>query len=171
MQDIRFIREHPDIIRKAIADKFLTLNLDEVLDADRAVLELRQQVEAVQAERNANAKLVPKAAPDERPALIQKGKELSAQLSSLEPALRTQEDHLRALLLRVPNVPHESAPIGPSDEDNRELRREGTPPQFDFVPLDHVDLLAGQGWSDPERVARVSGSRSYLLKGLSLIHI
>ncbi len=165
MQDIRFIREHPDIIRKAIADKFLTLNLDEVLDADRAVLELRQQVEAVQAERNANAKLVPKAAPDERPALIQKGKELSAQLSSLEPALRTQEDHLRALLLRVPNVPHESAPIGPSDEDNRELRREGTPPQFDFVPLDHVDLLAGQGWSDPERVARVSGSRSYLLKG------
>ena len=119
----------------------------------------------MQAERNANAKLVPKASAEERPALIQKGKDLGEQLSSLEPRLRDQEAALSTLLLRVPNIPHESAPIGPSDEENVELRREGKPRQFDFTPLDHVDLLAGQGWSDPERVARVSGSRSYLLKG------
>ncbi|GHG07860.1 serine--tRNA ligase [Deinococcus piscis] len=165
MQDIRFIREHPDTVRKAIADKFVTLDLDEVLAADRAVLELRQQVETLQAERNANAKLVPKASAEDRPALIGKGKELGVQLAELEPQLREQEEALRALLLRVPNVPHESAPVGPSDDDNAELRREGQLPSFDFEPLDHVDLLALQGWSDPERVARVSGSRSYLLRG------
>lgn len=165
MQDIRFIREHPDLIRKAVADKFITLDLEEVLAADRALLDLRQQVETLQAERNANAKLVPKASAEERPALIQKGKDLGTQLSELEPRLREQEEMLNSLLLRVPNIPHDSAPIGPSDEDNVELRREGKPRQFDFNPLDHVDLLAGQGWSDPERVARVSGSRSYLLRG------
>lgn len=165
MQDIRFIRENPDAVRKAIADKFVTLDLDEVLAADRSAAALRGQVEALQAERNANAKLVPKASAEERPALIQKGKDLGAQLSELEPRLREQEEALTALLLRVPNIPHPSAPIGPSDEENVELRREGEPRQFDFEPLDHVDLLAGQGWSDPERVARVSGSRSYLLKG------
>ncbi|WP_261663376.1 serine--tRNA ligase [Deinococcus sp. Marseille-Q6407] len=165
MQDIRFIRENPDVIRKAIADKFLELDLDEVLAADRAVLDVRQQVEALQAERNANAKLVPKASAEDRPALIQKGKDLGQQLSDLEPKLREQEEALRGLLLRVPNIPHPSAPVGPSDEENAELRREGQLPAFDFQPLDHVDLLELQGWADPERVARVSGSRSYLLKG------
>lgn len=165
MLDIKFIRENPEAVRKAIADKFVALDLDEVLSADREVVELRRQVEAMQAERNANAKLVPKATHDERPALIQKGKDLSAQLKELEPQLREREEALRALLLRVPNIPHQSAPIGESDEDNVELRREGALPAFDFEPLDHVDLLEGQGWGDPERVARVSGSRSYLLKG------
>ena len=165
MQDIRFIRENPETVRKAIADKFVSLDLDAVLAADRAVLELRQQVETLQAERNANAKLVPKASAEERPALIEKGKALGAQLAELEPQLREQEEALRSLLLRVPNVPHGSAPVGPSDDDNVELRREGQLPTFNFQPLDHVDLLELQGWSDPERVARVSGSRSYLLKG------
>ncbi|MFC6616752.1 serine--tRNA ligase [Deinococcus radiophilus] len=165
MQDIRLIREQPELIRQAIADKFIDLDLDLVLGADREVLELRQQVEAMQAERNANAKLVPKASPEERPALIQKGKDLGSELATLEPQLREKEEALRTLLLRVPNIPHASAPVGPSDDDNTELRREGEVPQFAFTPLDHVDLLEGQGWGDPERVARVSGSRSYLLKG------
>ena len=75
------------------------------------------------------------------------------------------EEQLRQLLLRVPNIPHPDVPVGRDDSENVELRREGTLPAFDFTPLDQVELLEGQGWSDFERVARVSGSRSYLLRG------
>lgn len=165
MLDLKFIRENAGAVKHAIAVKGVTLDLDDLLRVDRELLELKQRVEAMQAERNANAKLVPKAAPDERPAFIQKGKDLGEELKSLEPQLRAHDDMLRQLLLRVPNIPHESVPVGRDDSENVELRREGALPHFDFTPLDHVELLEKHGWADPERVARVSGSRSYLLKG------
>jgi len=165
MLDLKFIRENPDAVKRAIEVKGVTLDLDDLLRLDRELVELRQRVEARQAERNANAKLVPKATPQERPALIQKGKDLGEEIRALEPTLRAQEEALKQLLLRVPNIPHPDVPVGKDDSENVELRREGELPRFAFPPLDHVELLERQGWSDPERVARVSGSRSYLLKG------
>ncbi|GGK26260.1 serine--tRNA ligase [Deinococcus malanensis] len=165
MLDLRFIRDNPETVRRAIEVKGVNLDLDDLLSLDRELTARKQQVEAMQAERNANAKLVPKATPEERPALIQKGKDLGDELKAQEPALRAQEEQLRQLLLRVPNIPHAGVPVGKDDTENVELRREGQLPTFSVAPLDHVELLEKQGWSDPERVARVSGSRSYLLKG------
>ncbi|WP_424951911.1 serine--tRNA ligase [Deinococcus sp.] len=165
MLDLKFIREHPGEVRRAAEVKRVPLDLDELLRLDRELLGLRQRVETMQAERNHNAKLVPKAASEERPLLIQKGKDLSETLKSLEPELRAHEDALRQLLLRVPQIPHPSVPRGEDDSENVELRREGNLPAFDFEPKDHVALLEAHGWADPERVARVSGSRSYLLRG------
>ncbi|MFC4426312.1 serine--tRNA ligase [Deinococcus navajonensis] len=165
MLDLKFIRENVGAVRRAIEVKGVALDLDELLELDRDLTALKQRVEAMQAERNANAKLVPRASPEERPALIQKGKDLGEDLKGLEPALRAHEENLRQLLLRVPNIPHPGVPVGRDDSENVELRREGQVPVFPFQPLDHVELLEQQGWSDPERVARVSGSRSYLLKG------
>ncbi|MFC4455667.1 serine--tRNA ligase [Deinococcus sonorensis] len=165
MLDLKFIREHPGEVRRAIEQKGVVLDLDDLLRLDRELLDLRQRVEAMQAERNANARLVPKAAPDERPLLIQNGKDLAEALRNLEPELRAHDDALKQLLLRVPQIPLPDVPLGRDDSENVELRREGTVPTFSFTPLDHVALLEQQGWADPERVARVSGSRSYLLKG------
>ncbi|MDP9764754.1 serine--tRNA ligase [Deinococcus enclensis] len=165
MLDLRFIRENPDVVRRAIQVKGTPLDLDEVLTLDRDLTALKQRVESLQAERNANAKLVPKASAEDRPALIQKGKDLGEELKGLEPALRAHEDQLRQLLLRVPQIPHADVPVGADDSENVELRREGTVPEFSFQPWDQVELLEKQGWADFERVARVSGSRSYLLKG------
>lgn len=165
MLDLKFIRENAGAVKHAVDVKGVNLDIDELLRLDRELVDLKQRVEAMQAERNANAKLVPKATPEERPALIQRGKDLAEEIKALDPALRAHEDNLKQLLLRVPNIPHASVPVGRDDSENVELRREGLLPTFDFTPLDHVDLLEKQGWSDPERVARVSGSRSYLLKG------
>jgi seryl-tRNA synthetase len=165
MLDLKFIRENAGAVQHAIEVKGVSLDLEGLLRIDRELVELKQRVEAMQQERNANARLVPKATPGERPALIQKGKNLGEDLKTLEPQLRAHEDALRQLLLRVPNIPHPGVPVGKDDSGNVELRREGTLPQFAFTPLDHVELLERQGWSDPERVARVSGSRSYLLRG------
>ncbi|CAM3253788.1 serine--tRNA ligase [Deinococcus saxicola] len=169
MLDLKFIRENAGAVKHAIQVKAINLDLDELLALDHELLGVKQRVEAMQAERNANAKAVPKAGPDERPALIVKGKELGEELRALEPALRAHEEQLRQLLLRVPNIPHVSVPVGADDSENVELRREGVLPEFDFTPLDHVELLECQGWSDPERVAQVSGSRSYLLKGEAVL--
>ncbi|WP_414656938.1 serine--tRNA ligase [Deinococcus sp. VB343] len=165
MLDLKFIREHPEAVREAIRVKNVNLDLDDLLQRDRDLVALKQKVEAMQTERNANAKLVPGASPDERPALIQKGKELAEELKALEPQLRDAEEAFRLLLLRVPNIPLPGVPVGKDDEDNVELRREGNLPDFGFTPLDQVEILEKQGWADFERVARVSGSRSYLLKG------
>ena len=165
MLDLKFIRENAGAVKHAVDVKGVNLDIDELLRLDRELVDLKQRVEAMQAERNANAKLVPRATPEERPALIQRGKDLAEEIKALDPALRAHEDNLKQLLLRVPNIPHASVPVGRDDSENVELRREGQLPTFDFTPLDHVDLLEKQGWSDPERVARVSGSRSYLLKG------
>ncbi|MHA0034414.1 serine--tRNA ligase [Deinococcus sp. PESE-13] len=165
MLDLKFIRENPDAVREAIRVKNVALDLDDLLQRDRDLVALKQRVEAMQTERNANAKLVPKASPEDRPGLIQKGKDLSEELKALEPQLREQEDALKQLLLRVPNIPLPGVPVGKDEDDNVELRREGELPGFDFTPLDQVEILEKQGWADFERVARVSGSRSYLLKG------
>lgn len=165
MLDLKFIRENAGAVKHATLVKGVNLDLDELLRVDRELVELKQRVEALQTERNANAKQVPKATPQDRPLLIQRGKDLAEEIKALEPSLRAHEDHLRQLLLRVPNIPHPSVPVGKDDSENVELRREGQIPEFTFPPLDHVEILERQGWADPERVARVSGSRSYLLKG------
>lgn len=165
MLDLKFIRENAGAVKHAIQVKGVNLDLDDLLRIDRELVALKQQIEAMQTERNANAKLVPKATPEERPGLIQKGKDLAEEIKTLEPAVRAHEDSLRQLLLRVPNIPLASVPVGKDDSENVELRREGELPHFDFKPLDQVELLELQGWADFERVARVSGSRSYLLKG------
>lgn len=165
MLDLKFIRENVAAVRRAAEVKRVNLDLDELLRVDRELQDLKGRTEAMQAERNQNAKLVPKATQGERPALIQKGKDLGESLRALEPELRAHEDALRQLLLQVPQIPHASVPLGQGDADNVELRRGGHLPAFDFAPKDHVALLEQHGWADPERVARVSGSRSYLLKG------
>lgn len=165
MLDLKFIRENPDAVKRAVQVKYINLDIDDLLQKDRDLIAVKQKVEALLTERNANAKLVPKASAEERPALIQKGKVLGEEIKTLEPQQREQEEQLRQLLLKVPNIPLDSVPVGRDDSENVELRREGTPHPFDFKPLDQVEILEKQGWADFERIARVSGSRSYLLRG------
>jgi len=164
MLDLRFIREHPEVVRQAIVDKGLSLDLEALLTLDREVSQLRRELETLQAERNHNAKQVREAPPEARPALIQRGRELAEALSQREPFLKEREAKLRELLLQVPQIPWPGAPIGP-EEANQELRRVGEPPRFDFEPLGHVELIEQNGWGELARISRVSGSRSYALRG------
>jgi seryl-tRNA synthetase len=163
--DIRFIRENPDAVRLAIQQKNVALDLEALLDVDRRLLDLKRETEEVQAERNRNAKAGGKVGPEERAALIERGKALGARLAELEPRVRELEAELREFLLRVPTIPYAGAPVGPDESANLELRRFGEVPSFDFEPLDHVTLLERNGWADLERVANVAGTRSYSLRG------
>lgn len=165
MLDIKFIRENPQIVRQAIEKKGASLDLDQLLALDKRVQELKRKTEQLQAERNANAKAAARARAEEREAMVEKGKQIAHQLAELEPQLRALEAQLKHLLYLTPTIPWEGAPVGPDDSFNLETRTYGKPRSFLFEPLDHVALMEKNGWGDFERAAKVSGSRSYILKG------
>lgn len=170
MLDIKFVRENPEAVRQAIDKKGLTLELDKLLELDQEVQALKRTIEKIQAERNANAKAAARAKPEERAAMIERGKKIGHQLAELEPRLRNLEAQLKQLLYLTPTLPWEGAPVGPDDSFNVETRVHGNPRTFLFEPLDHVALMEKNGWGDFERAAKVSGSRSYILKGDLMVY-
>jgi seryl-tRNA synthetase len=165
MLDLKQIRENPALVRRAIADKRVSFELDTLLAADQHALSLSRAVQELQEKRNANAKGIPQASASERPAMIAEGRRIGDELAALKPSIDAAEAALRDLLLQVPNIPAESAPRGASEADNVTVKLVGEPPRFEFAPLDHVALLERNGWAELARVAKVAGSRSYALKG------
>lgn len=164
MLDLKFIRENPEQVREAIKLKLVDLDLDNLLALDKQVRETITRLDKLREERNENAKLTGKASAADRPTYIDRGRALNDEIKTLEPQLRQLEEQLQDLLWLVPNIPSPDWPIGESDADNVEIKRWGEIPQFDFKPLDQVQILENHNWADFERVAKVSGSRSYALK-------
>ncbi len=165
MLSLPFIRDSSAIVRKAIADKGVALDLGALLGLDGEVRELKTRVEGLRQERNAISDGFKSAPPEERPALGAKAKAIGAEISDVEAALDEKQAALDALLLRVPNIPWEGAPVGPDESANVVIRQEGTIPTFDFAPLDHVALVEKNDWADLARITQVAGSRQYCLKG------
>jgi len=165
MLSLAFIRENPDIVRTAIAQKNVALDLDALLALDAEVRALKTRADGLRGERNAISDGFKSAAPEDRPALGARAKAIGAEISEAEAALGEKQGALDALLLRVPNIPWEGAPIGPDESANVVVRTEGTIPSFDFEPLDHVALIEKNDWADLARITHVSGSRTYCLKG------
>ena len=165
MLSLPFIREHRDAVGKAIADKGVALDLDALLALDGEVREFKTRVDDLRRQRNEISDGFKTAAPDERPALGQRAKAIGAEISGIEADLTAKQAALDGLLLRVPNIPWEGAPVGPDETFNTIVRQEGTPPAFDFEPLDHVALVERNDWADLSRIAQVAGSRMYALKG------
>ncbi len=165
MLDIAFIRENPDAVRAAIQNKRFDLNLDELLDADRARREIIAKLEATRKRKNDVAQSIPKASKEERPKLIEEGKTIKTEIESLEPRLADAQKKFDDLMLRVPSVPRPEVPIGKGEEDNVEIRKVGTPRAFDWAPKDHVELMTNLGmvnWDGPRKFA---GGRAYALTG------
>ena len=165
MLSLAFIRENPDAVRTAIAQKNVALDLDALLALDGEVRGLKTRVDGLRAERNAISDGFKSAAPEERPALGAKAKAIGAEIGEVEGALGELQGELDALLLRVPNIPWDGAPVGPDETANVVVRTEGTIPRFDFAPLDHVALIEKNDWADLARITQVAGSRQYCLKG------
>ena len=166
MLDIRRIREDPDPFRAALARRNLSDAVDRLLDADERRRSLTARVEELRAEQNRASKAIGAAQGDEKQKLIDEVAKVSAELKDLEPQLADAEEDLNRLLAEIPNVPHESAPDGFTEEDAVEVRRNhDEPPAFDFEPRDHAELGAILGVLDTERGARTSGSRFVYLMG------
>src|SRR5207302_1109156 len=126
------------------------LRLDE---RRRAIL---VEKERLQARRNELSKQVPKAQGDERTALIEESKGIGPRIAELDHEIDQVEANLRDTILGVPNVPHESAPVGHGEEDNVVVSKWGEPRKFDFEPLAHWDLGVKLGMVDFERGVKIS---------------
>jgi seryl-tRNA synthetase len=164
--DIKRIREDPDPFRAALARRNLADAVDRLLEADERRRSLTGQVEELRATQNRLSKAIGAATGDDRQGLIDEIATVSAELKERDPELTAVEEELRTLLAETPNVPHESAPDGFTDEDAVEVKRNHEePPTFDFEPRDHAELGALLGVLDSERGARTSGSRFVYLMG------
>jgi seryl-tRNA synthetase len=164
MLDLKYIRENKDLVRTALQNKKVNLDLDELLSLDAEVLELKKRVQALQEEKNANAKKMPKATPEERPGLIERGRAVGQEISKIEPELALKEEGLKNLLWLTPLVPASDVPVGKDDSENVERKKGGTVPTFDFSSKDHVELALQNNWAEFERMAAVCGSRMIALK-------
>ncbi len=164
MLDLKWIRENPEVLKKAIEQKGSSLDVEELLKRDSELVSLKTEIQELQAKRNNHSKKIPKATPEERPVLIEEGKKIGAQIDQLKPELATAEEALNELLYLVPSVPSPEAPVGKNEEDNVEIKRVGEPPQFSFKARDHVELLEVNNWAEFEKIGEVCGSRSYSLK-------
>ena len=166
MLDMNLIREQPDLVREAIRKRHDDESLlDQVLDLDKQRRALLQQVEALRAERNRVSKEISRMKdPAEREAKIAAMRDLKARLDNLEQQLRQVESDLHEVLIRIPNIPHESVPEGVDERDNVIVRTWGEPKTFDFDPLPHWELGPMLDIIDFERAAKISGSRFYILK-------
>jgi seryl-tRNA synthetase len=159
---LEFIRAHPDEVRRAAELKGETAPIDEILDLDRRWREAQVVADTQRAHQRELSQAYGRSkAAAQLEQLKRLADEVKANMSRAED-LRAQLDDL---LLRVPNVFHESVPVGESEADNRVVREWGSKPEFDFQPRTHYDLAEALGILDLERASRVSGSRFAFLKG------
>jgi seryl-tRNA synthetase len=168
--EVRAIREDPGPFRLGLARRNLASAVDELLELDERRRALTARVEELRAAQNRASKAIGRAQGEEKQALIAEVASVSAELKELEPKLEEAGRALAALLAQTPNVPHESAPDGFTDEDAVEVRRHGEPPAFGFEPRDHVALGELLGILDTERGVRTSGSRFVYLLG-DIVHV
>src|SRR5437763_118332 len=150
-----FVRNNLDVVKRALANRGTTLSLEQFEELDRArraAITERDQLKAhcnrLSEEIGAlmKAKRKEEAAPKQQEVATAK-----AQIKDLESVIEKSEGQLSDILLTVPNIPHESVPVGTDETANVEVRRWGTPRQFDFAVKDHVDLGAHLGILDFER--------------------
>jgi seryl-tRNA synthetase len=168
--DLKFIRNHPDVVRAGALKKRIPCDVDRILVLDIENRSMGVEIDRLRQTQKEAGKAMASASPDERALLISDQGAVKAELKGLETKQAVIGDELKALLLRVPNVPAAEVPDGKDDEDNLEIKVVGELPKFDFTPRSHSEIGEQQDWLDVIRGARLAGSRNYVLKGdLSLM--
>ncbi len=148
--------------KEAVVEKILPIE-----DLDKKRREMIAEVEKLQAEKNAANKEIgrKKAAKEPCEDLFAGMKQMSNKIKELDKALEEQENQFTDLLMNIPNAPHESVPLGFDEKANVEVKRWGTPKDYNFEVKDHVDLGAKLGILDFDRAAKISGARFSILTG------
>jgi seryl-tRNA synthetase len=161
MHDLAKLRKDPEAASAGLSARNVDFDLAEFLARDERRRELIQQVDALKAERNEAGKQIGelKKAGENADRIISDMAKVTEQIEGLDPELHGLDDGIHADLLGLPNLPHQSVPVGRSENDNRVERICGEPREFDFKVLDHVDVGEALGIIDLERAAKISGAR------------
>ena len=171
MLDLKTLRKNLPYVKERLALRGVQINWDyfEKIDAER--LKLIEKVESLRRQLNEISEEIPlkKRKGEDITELLSQLRELSKTLKNLEQSLKEKEEELRAFLLRIPNLPHESVPVGGGPEDNREVRKWGEPPKFDFEPKPHWEIGERLEILDFARGAKLAGSRFTLYRGVGAL--
>jgi seryl-tRNA synthetase len=168
MLDIKLIRENPDHFRTELPKKGATIAVDELLELDNQRRSLLSEVEKMKSEKNTASRQIGelKKKGENADEAIAAVKQANDKITELDGQVKETVAKLNDLLLRLPNVPHESVPEGADAEDNIPVRSWGEPCTHDFEPKDHKTLGEELGIFDFERGAKISGSGFPVYKGL-----
>lgn len=170
MLDLNYVRENLDAVRAALEKRHMpAATLDDFARADEDRRRIIAESDRLNAERNSASReigaLMKEGKRDEAEARRKAVGNLKDQIAELDQKRDQAESRMRELLSTLPNIPHESVPVGHDESANVEIRRWGTKPELDFEPKDHVDLGTALGILDLERATKITGARFAILNG------
>ena len=165
MLDIKFIVENIEWVKSSLGRKgFPKEKVDELVDAYQKLNILKTSSQSKLEEKNKLSNAIKSASAEERSEIINKSKALGEEIKAEQILLDEAQAKFDDLMLRMPNYPSEDCPDGPDDSANVVIRKVGEPRKFDFKPRDQIELCELNEWTDMERIAKVSGARTYALK-------
>ena len=173
MLDQKLVRNSPQDVADKLLKKGFTLDLERLHNLEEARKQLQIDTENLQSERNSKSKEIGKlkAQGQDTTAIMAAVSSFGAQLDSKKAQLKIVQDDLNAMLMAIPNIPHDSVPSGADEDDNQEVLVWGEKPSFDFAVKDHVDLGEGLGGLDFGAAIKITGARFMVLKGpLARLH-
>lgn len=166
MLDIKFIREHQELVATGAKNKRMPVDLDHLLSLDEQMRREQTELESLQAERNRISKTIGQAgSKDEREQLKEQVAAFKPRMEELQRTLRVLQEDFQGLMLRVPTPARADVPLGKDDSENLEIKTWGQKPQFDFPVRDHVELGEMNQLIDIPRGVKLAGSRSFILSG------
>src|ERR1043166_3025299 len=170
MLDLNYVRANLETVRAALEKRGMPASaLDDFVEADSARRRIIAESDQLNAERNTASRgigaLMKEGKREEADAQRKQVNELKGRIGELDAKREAAEARIRERLSTLPNVPHESVPVGKDESANQEIRRWGKKPEFDFEPKDHVELGTSLGILDLERAAKIAGARFAILNG------
>ena len=170
MLDIKYIRQNPDLVRANCRDRHIQADVDRVIKLDSHRRDLQFETDNLRRRIKELSESIPKEKdPRRREALVEEAKTTKKSVAANDRKLGQVMEAFEEELCRIPNMTHPEAPVGDSEEDNRELRRAGEIRKLDFEPKNHVELGEALGLIDFEGGARVSGQKFYYLKNEAVL--
>lgn len=168
MLDIKRIRQNPLALEQALRNRNSSLDIESMLHLDEEQRALMAQAESLKSLRNQTSKQVAdiKRAKGDASGIMEEMRKVGEEIAALDEQIRQKTNELNDILMRLPNWPQASVPVGKDEQENVEIRRWGEPRQFAFQPKPHWDLGTGLDIMDFETGAKVSGARFTFLKGL-----
>jgi seryl-tRNA synthetase len=168
MLDLKYIREHNEQVRQKMAARGETVDLDGLLRLDQERRRLAGELDELKRRRNTASEEIARLKTQAKPAegLLSEMKQVSDRIKLLDETMRSLDEKLQDRLLDLPNLLDDSVPAGKDEKENREIRRWGSQPSFDFPSRSHWEIGEPLGILDFERAARVTGARFVFYKGL-----
>jgi seryl-tRNA synthetase len=161
MLDLAFLRDNLELVERKLSDRASALKLDRFREVDKERRSLLTEVESLKSQRNKAGEQIGalKKKGEDAAAIVQEMSQVSEHISELDEKVKHVDEELREILVALPNVPHESVPVGRTAAENVEVRRWGTPRQFAFKPKAHWEIGEQLGILDMERGAKIAGAR------------